>query len=68
MSELTRIRFVNRDAAVCEIGFEIVGMLVVGDIIAWYSVYHDRDDYDVYINDRKQDLDIDGRIRGLQSQ
>ena len=58
---IVKLKFVNRDATP-RIEEMRVEQSAVSRIMDWYGAYYAGDDYDVYINNRLQNLGINGEL------
>lgn len=58
---IVKLKFVNRDATP-RIEEMRVEQSAVSRIMDWYGAYYAGDDYDVYINNRPQNLGINGEL------
>lgn len=58
---IVNLKFVNRDATP-EIEEMRVEQSAVSRIMDWYGAFFAGDDYDVYVNNRLQDLGINGEL------
>jgi len=63
------LKFVNRTEASCNNTYEPIELLLhksaVPKVMDWYGAYYAGDDYDVFVNGRKQNLGINGELEPI---
>lgn len=58
--QLINLQFINRTAE--ETLEMVISSAALTRIVAWYNSYYHGDDYDVFVNSKKAQLDQDGEL------